>query len=264
MRVDSRMTQTTRGAAALLGALLALAACSAPGTAGTTGTTGGGGTAALGGGQPGAAGSPASTPTETPDGPDASDSPDPALSGQPVPTLPSGDPGTGSPSAPATRPATHPVAAVPAAALIDVQTLGAVAGGTWTAAAAPQDWCQAPRTPGAGAWRSQLATSDAGRLVQSVSAYRDGPAAVRAVDATTAQLTGCGFAADHDPRLGTASQLMTRTAADGTEQRVLVLADDSVGVVLLGSGSATTQAAWESLADLALGSSCAAAADGCH
>jgi hypothetical protein len=37
-----------------------------------------------------------------------------------------------------------------------------------------------------------------------------------------------------------------------------------VGVVLVASGSAAAQGVWEALTDLALGSSCLAAADGCH
>ncbi len=63
-----------------------------------------------------------------------------------------------------------------------------------------------------------------GRLVQSVSARTPGPAPTArlsvAVDATTERLQTCGFTLDRDPRLGDASELLTRTAADGTDQVV--------------------------------------------
>jgi hypothetical protein len=104
-------------------------------------------------------------------------------------------------------------------------------------------------------------------LVQSVGSYAGtgaDRAAVLAVDATTERLQTCGFTLDRDPRLGAASELLTRSAADGTDQVVLVLATKGVGVVLMASGTPAERGAWDSLADLALGSSCAAAADGCH
>jgi hypothetical protein len=265
--------RTALGLASGLVLGLVLTGCASTGTTRTTGSTGADG---LTTGLPAAATSttaaPAPVPSGTegpfgPDGPDASDTPDPALSGEPLPTLPPGDPGTGSPG-PGDPAETHaPGAPVPAAAMLDTATVGAVAGGDWTVGAAPHRWCDAPRTPGAGTARVQLLESPDGRLVQSVSSYAGTGArraAVQAVEAATERLQTCGFTRDRDPRLGAASELLARTAADGTGQVVLVLAAEGVGVVLMASGTPAERGAWESLADLALGSSCAAAADGCH
>jgi hypothetical protein len=273
------MTGTTRGPAAAGVVLLAglvvgtVAGCApdaATGTAGTTtekltqglpSTTAGSGT--------GSSARSSASPTDGPfgsDGPDASDTPDPALSDQPLPTLPSGDPGTRSPGA-SQHGSSRPVTAVPASALLDAATLVAVAGGDWAAAPAPAGWCASPRTPGSAASRDQLLTSTGGRLVQSVSAYGRARRAVRAVATATTRLQSCGFTVVRDPRLGEASELLTRTGADGSnqpDQTVVVLAAQGVGVVLLASGTPVAPNVWDSLVDLALGSSCAAAAEGCH
>lgn len=271
------MRPTARSAAApaavLLLAVLVLTGCGSDGTRTSTS----GGTGRLTEGLPVASTESASPrlapPSATedpfgPDGPGASDSPDPALTGRPVPTLPPGDPGTDGPDADAPDDGTSarpPVTEVPVGALLDVETVGAVAGGSWTAATAPAGWCAAPRTVGGGsASRGSRLTSDTGRLVESVSAHLSDPAAERAVARTVARLGGCGWRDDRDPRLGEASEQLTRTAADGTEQVALVLAADGVGVVLIASGSAAAQGVWESLTDLALGSSCLAAPEGCH
>jgi len=198
------------------------------------------------------------------EGPDASDSPDPALSGSPLPTVPPGDPGDDTSEPEHSETESSGPRTVPANALLDAPTVGAVAGGSWTGSAAPQGWCAAPRTPGAAATRAQLLESADGRLVQSVSAFADSDAAVRAVATATDRLVGCGFTRDRDPRLGEASELLTGTAADGSEQLVVVLASEGVGLVLVASGSAAARGTWDALADLALGSSCAAAEHGCH
>jgi hypothetical protein len=251
----------------LLGVALVLVGCASPETARTTGN------ARLSSGlpvaQPSTSADSRPAPSDAPfgsDGPDASDSPDPALSGQPLPTLPPGDPGddTTDPQPGSTVSETHGRRTVPADALLDAPTVGAVAAGSWTASAAPRGWCAAPRTPGSSAFRAQLLESADGRLVQSVATYADGGSAVRAVAAATDRLVGCGFTRDRDPRLGEASQLLTGAGDDGTEQVVLVLASEGVGLVLLASGSAAAPGAWDSLADLALGTSCAAAQHGCH
>jgi hypothetical protein len=247
---------------------LVLTGCTSTGTTRTRGADG------LTTGLPAAASSTSALPAPSssegpfgPDGPDASDTPDPALSGEPLPTLPAGDPGAGSPG-PGDGEETHaPGAPVPAAAMLDTATVAAVAGGDWTVGTASHRWCDAPRTPGARTARVQVLESADGRLVQSVGSYAGTDAdraAVQAVDAVRGRLQTCGFTLDRDPRLGAASELLTRTAADGTDQVVLVLAAEGVGVVLMASGTPTGPGTWESLADLALGSSCAAAAHGCH
>jgi hypothetical protein len=206
-----------------------------------------------------------------PDGPDASDTPDPALSGQPTPTLPPGDPGTATPPPTGHDPRPR-VTAVPAAALVDIASLGAIAGGTWVEAPTPSSWCSAPRTGPGAISRSRLLTTapggTPGRVVESVTAHTSAASAADAVAATTARLQGCGLVVDRDPRLGQVSEQLTGELPDGaggTDHVVaLVLASERVGVVLVASGPAAQQGAWESLADLALGSSCAASPDGCH
>ena len=81
---------------------------------------------------------------------------------------------------------------------------------------------------------------------------------------STDRLVGCGFTRDRDPRLGEASELLSRTGDDGTVQVAAVIASEGVGLVLVASGSAAEAGSWDALADLALGSSCSAAAHGCH
>jgi hypothetical protein len=235
-----------------------------------TRTTSAGGTGRLTEGLPAARTAPA-TPgdaVELPDGaegPGAGDTPDPALSGQPVPTLPPGDPGTeGSGDDDGDEQGHDAVTEIPDGALLDAETVGAVAGGSWVAGDAPAEPCSAPRTPGSTVSRAGALTSDGGVLVQTVTAHGTPRAAVRAVDRAVARLEACGWTTDHDPRLGEASQQLTRTAPDGTEQVALLLAAEGVGLALVASGSAAQQGTWESLADLALGSSCLAAPAGCH
>jgi len=260
--------RTALGLASGLVVGLVLTGCASTGTTRTSGADG------LTTGLPAAATSTSAAPAPTgtegpfgPDGPDASDTPDPALSGEPLPTLPPGDPGTGSPG-PGDSAETHaPGAPVPAAAMLDTETVAAVAGGDWKVGSASHRWCDAPRTPGSRTARVQVLESVDGRLVQSVGSYAGtgaDRAAVQAVDAATERLQACGFTHDQDPRLGAASELLTRTAPDGTDQVVLVLAAEGVGVVLMASGTPAGRGTWESLADLALGSSCAAATHGCH
>ncbi len=91
-------------------------------------------------------------------------------------------------------------------------------------AGAPRRGRRGRRPPG-----PSCSTSADGRLVQSVSAYADSDAAVRAVATATDRLVGCGFTRDRDPRLGEASELLTGTGADGAEQLVVVLASEGVG-----------------------------------
>jgi hypothetical protein len=83
------------------------------------------------------------------------------------------------------------------------------------------------------------------------------------VAAEATRLAGCGFAADGDPRLGEASAQLTKDTGTG-RQLALVLAAEGATVVLVGSGSAADQAVWPSLADVALGTACAAGVHGCH
>jgi hypothetical protein len=223
-----------------------------------------------------------------PDGPGPSDSPDPALTGQPVPTLPPGDPGTGEPGtddpdsdengsgdgsedsdgsggADGDQPDAGRLTEVPASALLDVQTVGAVAGGSWSPAdPAGDDTCVAADQGGAPSRSVVLAADDAGgRLVQSVATWPTAKAARAAVVGVGSVLESCGFIATGDPRLGEASAAFDRTV-DGAQQHAVVIAVEGATLVLAGSGSAAASGVWESLADVAMGSACAAGVHGCH
>jgi hypothetical protein len=222
-----------------------------------------------------------------PDGPGPSDSPDPALSGQPVPTLPPGDPGTGEPGtddpdgddrgddesdedgsggADGDQPDAGRLTEVPASALLDVQTVGGVAGGTWGAPAdaSADDACLAVDQGGAPTRSVVLAADDAGgRLVQSVATWPSAKAARAAVVGVGSALEACGFTASGDPRLGEASAAFDRTV-DGAQQHAVVIAVEGATLVLAGSGNAAAPGVWESLADIAMGSACAAGVHGCH
>ncbi len=216
------------------------------------------------------------------DGPGPSDSPDPALSDKPVPTLPPGDPGDGSdddatPGPKHSDEAPDPdapdqgrLATVPASALLDAQTVGAVAGGSWAPAqgdgATAVDACLTDTPAGAAAGRSSVLAADdaSGRLVQQVATWRSVRAANAGVDTVAAALTGCGFTGTGDPRLGDASAQLERTLDGGFVERVVVIAAEGATVTLTGSGPAAAAGTWESLADLAMGGLCAAGVHGCH
>lgn len=222
-----------------------------------------------------------------PDGPGPSDSPDPALAGQPVPTLPPGDPGTAEPGtddpdsddtgsdegsdgsdgaggSDGDEPDAARLTEVPAAALLDVETVGAIAGGSWSPAdPAGDDACLADQG-GAPTRSVVLAADDAGgRLVQSVATWPTAKAARAAVVGVGSVLEACGFTAEGDPRLGEASAAFDRTV-DGAQQHAVVIAVEGATLVLAGSGSAAASGVWESLADVAMGSACVAGLHGCH
>lgn len=203
-----------------------------------------------------------------PDGPGPSDTPDPALSGQPVPTLPPGDPGTGSDADTEGGEDPHEgehgaVTDVPVTALLDAETVGAIAGESWAADAQPGEECLVATPHGAAGRRSSVLTAGSGRLVQTVASWPGARAARKAVAAAAEGLAGCGFTATGDPRLGDASAALERPVG-GAAERAVVLASEGVTVVLVARGSAATDGVWESLADIALGTSCAASAHGCH
>jgi hypothetical protein len=223
-------------------------------------------------GDPDGASATSSSPDFGPDGPGPSDKPDPALSGEPVPTLPPGDPGTGSPEPDETTGSEEPgeshghdaVTEVPESALVDAQTVGDLAGGSWTVDPADGEACATGAAAGSTASRTVSYASADGHLVQTVSAHESKAAAKAGVTASGDRLAACGFTPVGDPRLGDASVQLTRTSADGGEEVAVVIAADGVSVLLVTRGSAAAQGVWESLADLAMGTSCAAAHDPCH
>jgi hypothetical protein len=217
----------------------------------------------------------AGTGADEPDDPAAdSASPDTSTGS----TLPPGDPG---PDAPGTddpngdlgneggHPDTNAArTSVPRTAVLDTETVGAVAGGTWAASGAPADSCTVPRPTKAVATRSAQLTgtgSAAGsRVVETVSTHRGVAAAVAAVHALERRLTTCHATSAHDPRIGDASVQATLTASDGTVTIVTAAAVEGVTFVLSGSGPVTADKHWSALTDIALGSTCVAAVDGCH
>ena len=185
----------------------------------------------------------------------------------PATTLPPGDPGLDAPSVPNPgRPKgdrQHAAPArteVPAVAVLDAQTVSGVLGGDWSQSDAQPLHCLTGNS-----WvaqRSAAFDSADGRVLLTVATHRGLGAADRNVDEQLAALRDCGWSPQHAPRLGTASA--AATYPDGGDSAV-VLSADGVTVTLVGSGSATaSHRRWESLLDLALGSSCAAAAEGCH
>jgi hypothetical protein len=217
----------------------------------------------------------ASTGADQPDDPTADSSPSDPPTGS---TLPPGDPGTDAPGtddpngdlgneggAPGSDAAKT---SVPATAVLDTDTVGAVAGGNWAASAAPADACTVPRPTNAVATRSSQLTgrdSAAGsRLVETVSTHRGVAAAVASVHALERRLTQCHATSPHDPRIGDASVQITLTAADGTVTIITAAAVDGVTFVLSGWGPVTAPRHWSALTDIALGSTCVAAYDGCH
>jgi hypothetical protein len=177
---------------------------------------------------------------------------------------PNGDLGNG-----ASTPPKHPAkTTVPRAAVLDAETVASVAGGTWTGGSAPADSCAAPRPAKAVATRSaQLVSTDrttGSQLVETVGTHRGTTAAVAAVHALEQRLLGCHAKPAPDPRIGDASVQLTLAAADGTTTVVTVAAIEGVTFVLSGSGPVTGVDTWSALTDIALGSTCAAAVDGCH
>lgn len=227
-----------------------------------------------------------STPA-TPDGPGPGDRADPALAGEPTPTLPPGDPGTGGGSGDSDGAdhagdehaggehagdehaddghadgGGHP--AVPAGALLDAETVASLATGTWRVTGpGAADACADLAPVGALASRGVALVSADGSFVEWAGAYPDADAAAAAVAPTADRLTACGFTVSGDPRLGEASTELTRTDGPGPA-RAMVLAADGAAVVVLAAGTAAAPGTWDALVDIALGTSCAAAPHGCH
>lgn len=203
----------------------------------------------------------------------ASESPD-ATSGPLPPGDPGPDaPGTDDPNGDLGNESEHPndtaaKTSVPRNALLDAETVAAVAGGSWAAGAATADSCAAPRPAKAVATRSsRLAGSSAAagsQVAETVGTHRGVDAAIAAVQALERRLATCDASSATDPRLGDASVQVTLTAADGTVTTVTAAAVEGVTFVLSGSGPVTAARHWSALTDIALGSTCVAATDGCH
>ena len=183
--------------------------------------------------------------------------------------LPEGDPGTGAPEVPEPSGAAEAhddepaKTEVPPEAVLDAPTLSGVAGGTWQVQpSGPQQAgpCGPLPETGAAASRTVRLSDERGRvLVETVRAFRhgqDGPA----VDALAASFADCGWRSTEAPPLGERSA--QATSAAGT---ALVFSAEGAVVVLTGTGGLAEDAGvWEAVADVALGSSCPAAPEGCH
>ncbi|MDQ4085211.1 MAG: hypothetical protein M3165_05280 [Actinomycetota bacterium] len=185
-----------------------------------------------------------------------------------VPTeLPPGDPGLEAPSVPDPGKPEHdrhheePARTeVPAEALLDAATVSGVLGGSWQQTESQPAECAA--VTGAVAQRTVSFEADGGRLLLTVATHRSLAAADRAVAEIAGRLQACGWTGRPDPRLGTASA--AATSVDDAHTAAVISAE-GVTVTLVGSGTATSERArWSSLLDLALGSSCPAAPEGCH
>lgn len=182
-----------------------------------------------------------------------------------TPTLPPGDPGTDSPAPPRGEDHEHePRTDVPANALLDAQTLTAVLGQPWRAAAAPRDTCATPRPGASLATRTAAHSSTSGHLVETVSVHRTEEVAEQAVAALASRLRACGWTPEEAPPIGEASVQLQRRTTTGTE-RVVAVAVEGVSVTLTAAGRAFESAdTLTGVVDIAVSSSCAAAADGCH
>ena len=194
--------------------------------------------------------------------PSASDLP----TGSQPPTVPPGDPGAG-PSVPEGSAAEEPPSAkmaVPRRALLDAETVAAVVGGSWQSVQAPPDSCDFPRPRQSSAARSGGLSGSLGQLVETVAIHADGDAAVQAVKAMAKRLRGCGWTLEEEPPLGVDSAQLTRRSPNGVEQLVVVAAE-GLTVTVLGRGAVTAnQDDWAAIVDVAIGTSCVAAPDGCH
>ena len=184
-----------------------------------------------------------------------------------LPTLPPGDPGDG-PSVPENtstveEPRATALRNVPAGALLDATTMGQVLGGSWTASAAPADSCSAPRPSRYVGSRSTLLAGAGGTVIENVATY-NGSDDAAAVTSLAKRLRGCGWTQGAEPPLGEHSAQLSRTGSNGVE-RVVVVTAEGVTVTVVGRGAlAADTDDWSAIVDIANGTSCMAAPDGCH
>lgn len=247
------------GAALALAAALLMSGCGAGGSTATTNA--------------GSSGTPSAGVTAAPTA-SGSQPASPSPAGSSLPTLPPGDPGTDAPgtddpNATPSQTEDHGSApartAVPGQAMLDAATVASMTGSQWSTGAAPKDSCTAPLPRTSVAHRSvALSGGSAGGILETVATYRDAAAAVAAVRDLERRLAACHDSDASDPRIGEASVQATVTSPDGTTTLVTAIAAEGVVAVLSGKGPVTAADLWSSLTDLALGNTCAAAADGCH
>ena len=184
--------------------------------------------------------------------------------GSVAPSLPPGDPGLDAPAVPdpGTAPTEEhhdePRRSVPTGAMLRTADVAMQLGGSWSPREADPLGCTAPR--GALAARTVLHASGTREVRETVATHRDPASADRAVTALADELAGCGWTVGADPRLGSASVAAVRGGRSLT-----AVAAEGVSVVLVGAGARVAAGwQWDALVDLAMGSSCPAAPDGCH
>lgn len=186
------------------------------------------------------------------------------------PSLPPGDPGLDAPSVPdpgvkgagKDHHDEEPLREVPTAAMLTTDDLAQMTGGSWRTTRAEAAGCT--ELSGAVASRVTGYAEGGGAVLEAVTTHRDARAADRAVLSLRSVLGECGWDLARDPRLGSASVAATRSSGDQTE-RLTAVSVEGVGMVLVGRGTPTTPAwQWDGIVDLAQGSVCPAAPDGCH
>lgn len=198
--------------------------------------------------------------------PAASSSPSPSSPAE-EPSLPPGDPGLDAPSVPDPGTASaephghegHARRTVPTEAMLTAGTVRMVLGGRWERRPGGGDECVRPE--GAlGVRDMSYGGAVEGLVVETVATYEDADAADEAVADLGRAAAACGWTAGRDPRLGSAS-----VAATNGAQALVAVSTEGVAVLLVGTGDFTRdRMRWGSLVDLALGTSCPAAPDGCH
>jgi len=185
-----------------------------------------------------------------------------------LPTVPPGDPGDVS-SAPedtsdVEEPEPAPRTSIPVAALLDTETVAAVVGGSWRAVHAASDSCDVPRPAKPIATRTAALSASSGQLVETVASHASGQGAAAAVDGLAHRAVDCGWTQEAEPPLGEDSAALSRTTPDGL-QRLVVVASEGVTVTLHGRGQIVDSSEdWAALLDVAIGTACLAAPDGCH
>ena len=181
------------------------------------------------------------------------------------PSLPPGDPGLDAPAVP--DPGTASAGAhahgqargsVPVRAMLTAADLRMTLGGRWERHAGGGDECVVPEAA-AGTRTMTYGGTSAGTVVETVATYPDADESDAAVLALRDAVEACGWDNLRDPRLGSAA-----VAADDGPRAMTAVSVEGVLVVLVGTGKVTDGWTWDALVDLAAGSACPAAPDGCH
>jgi hypothetical protein len=180
-------------------------------------------------------------------------------------SLPPGDPGLDAPAMPdpgtaAADPHAHEEVrrTVPMRAMLTTADLRMAVGGRWERHAGANAECVVPQDAVATRTMAYGGTS-AGMVLQTVASYPDTDESDAAVFALREAVEGCGWGDVRDPRIGSAAV----AAVDGARAMTAVSVE-GVLVVLVGTGRVTDGWKWHALVDLAAGSACPAAPDGCH